>query len=290
MEVGHSRKKILVNARRFHQLYGYFCPSNKIMLKHHFYKYHGTGNDFIILDNRDLKFDAAQTTLVGELCNRRFGIGADGFILLQNKEGYDFEMVYFNSDGNESTMCGNGGRCIVAFAQRLGIFEKSCTFLAIDGPHEAMIESDLISLKMQNVKDVEQVGTDYWLDTGSPHYVTFVDNVDALDVFTEGQNIRNSERFHAEGTNVNFVEERGEVLAVRTYERGVEDETYSCGTGVTAIALCAGYLGKLNSNTAKVTTPGGNLEISFEQERTDSFKNIWLKGPAKFVFEGDFDA
>lgn len=254
-----------------------------------FNKYQGTGNDFIIIDNRDMKFNRADNALVAKLCNRRFGIGADGLMLLQSKIGYDFEMVYYNSDGNESSMCGNGGRCIVEYARSLGLVKVKANFLASDGEHEATINHPFyISLKMNNVSKVEMSGQYCYLNTGSPHYVLFVSNVKNYNVVEEGRKIRNNERFKENGTNVNFIEKELNDLFVRTYERGVEDETYSCGTGVTAAALVASLK---NVSTATdycdVKTLGGNLKVKFKKHEDNSFTDIWLEAPATFVYKGE---
>lgn len=253
-----------------------------------FYKYQGTGNDFIIIDNRDLKFNRADNELVAKLCNRRFGIGADGLMLLQSKAGYDFEMVYYNSDGNESSMCGNGGRCIVEFARILGLLKEKAHFIAIDGKHEAVVKSSFISLKMKDVNEVELNDDFSFLNTGSPHYVAFVKNINSYNVVEEGRKIRTNNRFKIEGTNVNFIEKQVDDLFVRTYERGVEGETYSCGTGVTAAALVAAIK---NVSTAKnycdIKTLGGNLKVKFTKHSDNSFTDVWLEGPATFVFKGE---
>ena len=254
-----------------------------------FYKYQGAGNDFVIIDDRKGKFDADNQELIAHLCNRRFGIGADGLMLVRNKEGYDFEMVYFNADGKEGSMCGNGGRCIVAFAHYLGIFTNKCLFWAADGEHEAyrIEDKNWISLKMIPVNAIES-GADYcYLNTCSPHYIVDIaENLQQLDVFTEGQKIRYNERFKKEGTNVNFTQLEGDVLHVRTYERGVEDETLACGTGVTAAVLSAHYQGKIKGNSCKVKVLGGDLQILFE-ENNHTYDNIWLQGPAEQVFKGE---
>lgn len=255
-----------------------------------FYKYQGTGNDFIIIDNRDLKFDRADNAMVAGLCDRRFGIGADGLMLLQTKNGYDFEMVYYNSDGNESSMCGNGGRCIVEFARTLGLVKEHAHFIATDGEHEAVVKPGFISLKMKDVNEIEQHSDFSFLNTGSPHYVAFVDNLESYNVFEEGKKIRNNARFKAEGTNVNFIEKMNTDLFVRTYERGVEGETYSCGTGVTAAALIAAIKNvATEQNFCDIKTLGGNLKVKFTKHPDNSFTDVWLEGPATFVFKGEIE-
>jgi diaminopimelate epimerase len=257
-------------------------------MKLHFFKYHGAGNDFIILDNRNMSFEADNFSLIARMCDRRFGIGGDGLMLLQDHESCDFEMRYFNSDGYEGSMCGNGGRCIVSFARRLSIIESSARFMAVDGIHEATIEgNDRINLKMSDVTQVESVGNDFYLNTGSPHYVRFLEDLSHLDVVAEGRKIRYNERFNREGTNVNFVRIENDRLTVYTYERGVEDETLACGTGITASALCAALKSGVSKGFFPVAAKGGNLEVSFERKK-EGFTDICLKGPAQFVFEGDY--
>lgn len=255
-----------------------------------FYKYQGTGNDFIMVDNREKKF-VPELSVINKLCDRRFGIGADGLILLENAKGYDFSMVYFNSDGNESTMCGNGGRCIVAFAAFLGIIKLQTKFIAIDGEHEAKIlENGIVSLKMKDVTRIEKSGNDYVLDTGSPHFVRLVDKVSEVDVFREGRKIRQSEGFLAKGINVNFIELNNGILKVRTYERGVENETLSCGTGVTASALVAAFTGLTNGREeCKVAVQGGELKVKYKKHNGNSFIDVWLEGAAEFVFKGEIE-
>ncbi len=253
-----------------------------------FTKYQGTGNDFIIIDNRELKFSRSDNAVVAKLCDRRFGIGADGLMLLQKKTGYDFEMVYYNSDGNESSMCGNGGRCIVEYARTLGLVKDKANFLATDGEHEALVKPSYISLKMNNVSKVEMNAAFSYLNTGSPHYVAFVNDVTNYKVFEEGRRIRNSDRFAEKGTNVNFIEKELNELFVRTYERGVEDETYSCGTGVTAAALVASLKNvSTGLDYCDVKTLGGNLKVMFKKHTDNSFTDIWLEGPATFVYKGE---
>lgn len=249
-----------------------------------FYKYQGTGNDFVMIDNRKLTFPADDEQLIKNLCNRRTGIGADGLILLQNHDDYDFEMVYFNADGRLGSMCGNGARCTVRFAKQLGVIEDVAYFLAADGEHQATIEREEIQLKMTDVTGVERIEDDFYLNTGSPHYIRFVENIKNLDVYAEGRLVRYSPRFNAVGTNVNFVQRLSDnEIHVRTYERGVEDETLSCGTGVTACALVAGLTGM--QSPVSVKTPGGNLKVAFEQDGL-GFRYIYLIGPAKLVFTG----
>ena len=258
-------------------------------MKIEFFKYQGTGNDFVILDNRDNKYDGLTTKQVNHICDRRFGIGADGLILLQPAEGYDFRMVYFNADGREGSMCGNGGRCLVKFAFHMGIHKSKYVFIAVDGEHEATVEDNgWVYLKMKNVLGIEKHYADSVLDTGSPHYVKSVIDIDHVNVPKMGKEIRYSDEYKKDGINVNFVEPNGKSIFVRTYERGVEDETLSCGTGVTAAALV--YAHNDNGfNRVEVKTLGGNLAVEFDKTGEDMFENIWLCGPADFVFKGEVD-
>ncbi|WP_055446542.1 diaminopimelate epimerase [Lacinutrix mariniflava] len=258
-------------------------------MTHTFYKYQGTGNDFVFVDNRQELFNKDNTKLIAHLCDRRFGVGADGLILLENDATSDFKMVYFNADGNESTMCGNGGRCIVAFAEMLNIFKSETTFSAIDGLHEATIENGFVKLKMQDVDTIALFDSHAFLNTGSPHHVALVKNIKDFDVKTEGSKIRYGAPYNQEGTNVNFVEQiNAETFAVRTYERGVEDETLSCGTGVTAVALAMHNTGKTNTQEIALNVEGGKLKVSFEKT-ANGYKNIWLQGPATLVFKGEME-
>ena len=253
-----------------------------------FFKYQGAGNDFIMVDNRDLAFNHQQPAKLARLCDRRFGVGGDGIMFLEPVDGFDFKMVYYNADGQPSSMCGNGGRCIVAFAKQLGVIENETTFLAVDGPHYAKISEtgDWVSLQMIDVETVTRDGAAYVLNTGSPHYVKFDLAVADKNVFAEGRAIRYNETYKTEGININFVEVKEDHLLVRTYERGVEDETYACGTGVTAVAL-ANAIDK--NQIGKIETPikvlGGELMIRFEYDGK-KFTNIFLDGPAVRVFEG----
>lgn len=253
-----------------------------------FYKYQGTGNDFVIIDNRNGRISLTNAQ-VKHLCDRRFGIGADGLMLLNTLNGFDFEMTYFNADGRESSMCGNGGRCLTRFAYDMGIHKDKYLFQAVDGAHEAELgENGWIRLKMQNVSAIHEYHGDAILNTGSPHYVKTVHDIKALNIFKEGKDIRYSKDFEAEGINVNFVESENKHIVVRTYERGVEDETYSCGTGVTAAALVFAHNDK-GFNHIDVETLGGRLAVEFEKTGEQSFENIWLCGPATFVFKGEIN-
>jgi len=254
----------------------------------HFYKYQGTGNDFILADNRKNEYSLA-TDQIRRLCDRRFGIGADGLMLLNEKAGFDFEMKYYNADGKDGSMCGNGGRCMAKFAYHLGIHREVYRFLASDGAHEAEIDTDgIVSLKMKDVKNINKFHGDLILDTGSPHYIKMVTNVMDLDVFKKGYEIRHSKEFEEDGINVNFVEQLSEAdkIIVRTFERGVEDETFSCGTGVTAAALVC-YHNENGFNDVEVKTLGGTLTVEFDRVDDNRYENIWLCGPAEKIFEGN---
>jgi diaminopimelate epimerase len=256
-----------------------------------FQKYQGTGNDFILADNRNNEYSGLDQLQIHQLCDRRFGIGADGLMLLNEKPGFDFEMKYFNSDGKEGSMCGNGGRCMVKFAYLLGIHRERYRFLASDGSHEAEIIPDgIVKLKMKDVKNIRKFLNDFVLDTGSPHYVKMVTNVMDVDVYKKGYEIRHSKEFEDEGINVNFVEQlpENDKIIVRTYERGVEDETFSCGTGVTAAALVC-YHNENGFNDVKVKTLGGMLSVEFDRVDDNRYENIWLCGPAEKVFEGSIE-
>lgn len=251
-----------------------------------FYKYQGTGNDFVMIDNRQQVFDKNDTKRIAHLCDRRFGIGADGLILLENHHACDFKMVYFNADGNESSMCGNGGRCITAFASFLGIIDTKATFEAIDGLHEAFIENGLVHLQMQDVTTIENHKSHLFLDTGSPHHIEMTTGLAEFDVKTNGRRIRYAPPYNDAGSNVNFVSKiTDDNFSVRTYERGVEDETLSCGTGVTAVALAMHYIGETKKNLVTLQTQGGELKVAFEKDN-NGYKNIWLIGPATQVFKG----
>lgn len=257
-----------------------------------FSKYQGTGNDFVIIDNRENNI-VLTTEQIAFICDRKKGIGADGLMLLGNKEGFDFSMTYYNANGLEGSMCGNGGRCLTQFAYDLGLNKKHFSFIAIDGPHEATINEDgWVYLKMSDVhaveKNIDGDVTFFVLNTGSPHYIEMVDNINSVDVFALGQMIRYNERFKTEGINVNFVQQQDDKIFVRTYERGVENETLSCGTGVTAAALISG-IEKLGEQTIQIETLGGKLAVRFNNKGDQVFDNIWLMGPGTFVFNGTMD-
>jgi len=252
-----------------------------------FYKYQGTGNDFVIIDNRQLVFDTSNNKNIAKLCDRRFGIGADGLILLENHPTADFKMVYYNSDGNESSMCGNGGRCISAFAKFLNIVNQEAEFEAIDGLHKVKFNGDLVQLQMQDVIDIQSFENHMFLDTGSPHHVQMVNNLRELNVKAIGSKIRYGKPYNDAGSNVNFVrQESTDTFSVRTYERGVEDETLSCGTGVTAVALAMHKSNKTISEQITILTQGGELKITFKADDKGTYSDIWLIGPAKQVFKG----
>jgi diaminopimelate epimerase len=252
-----------------------------------FYKYQGTGNDFILIDDRENEFDKNDSGLISALCERRMGIRADGLILLREHATLDFEMIYFNSDGKQSSMCGNGGRCIISFAEMLEMIKDETTFMAIDGEHKGRIMEDGIYLQMQDVKEIEGVGDGLVLDTGSPHYIEMVDELEYLNVNKEGRKIRNSAPFKKEGINVNFVLDAAQ-LQVRTYERGVEAETLSCGTGVVATAIAMHYANCIEETLIDVKTKGGELSVSFE-EFNGGYRNIWVSGEASMVYAGEFE-
>ena len=251
-----------------------------------FHKYQGTGNDFVIIDDRSEFFKLDDHDFIAGLCHRRFGIGADGLILIRNHVDADFEMIYYNADGHLTSLCGNGSRCAVKFANQLGLVGSNCRFMTVEGILDAQIENDLIFIKMPDVNSLEIHSTHFFLNTGSPHHVCYVQNVEEFNVFEEGRKIRYGEPYFDEGSNVNFVENTGDSeIYVRTYERGVENETLSCGTGVTASALVQAMNGAVSP--VKVKTPGGNLSVNFEKSG-DQFTNIYLIGPALKVFEGNF--
>jgi diaminopimelate epimerase len=252
-----------------------------------FYKYQGTGNDFVMIDNRSNTFPKENTELVAHLCNRRFGIGADGLILLETDTETDFRMVYYNSDGNLSSMCGNGGRCLVAFAKKLNLIQKETTFVATDGLHYATVADDgIVSLQMIDVAAIKNTSEYSYLNTGSPHHVQLVDNLEQYNVKENGAAIRYGNLYGKEGSNINFVKKINEnTFSLRTYERGVEDETLACGTGATAVAIAMNAIGQTDLNVINLNVEGGKLTVSFEKGN-GKYTNVFLKGPAEFVFKG----
>jgi len=253
-------------------------------MKINFTKYEGNGNDFIIIDDRKDEFSDDNFLLISKLCDRKFGIGADGLILLRKHEVHDFQMIYFNSDGNESSMCGNGGRCLVSYALQLDIDLKTNSFLAIDGVHKFKVVDNEIYLKMNDVKDIVVKNGYNFLNTGSPHVVQIVENVDEINVYEQGKKIRRQFQ-EMNGVNVNFVSFNNDIIKCRTFERGVENETLSCGTGVVAVALYIFKKKKISDNKIIVSTKGGSLSVSFKNDG-NSFHEIWLKGDINKIFDG----
>ncbi|OOG78819.1 diaminopimelate epimerase [Flavobacterium sp. A45] len=255
-----------------------------------FYKYQGAGNDFVMIDNRSGFFPKENTQLVAHLCDRRFGIGGDGLILLENDSDTDFKMVYYNSDGNQSSMCGNGGRCLVAFAKDLEVIEDKTTFIATDGLHHASFEDNgLVSLQMIDVPTIAIKNDHSFLNTGSPHHVQMVEDLEHYNIKEEGAAIRYGELYGAAGSNINFVKKIDDTtFRLRTYERGVEDETLACGTGATAVAIAMNATGQTNATAINVNVEGGKLVVSFDKGE-NGFTNVFLKGPAEFVFKGTIE-
>lgn len=255
-----------------------------------FYKYQGTGNDFVMIDNRTLFFPKENVQLVAHLCDRRFGIGGDGLILLENDEATDFKMVYYNSDGNEGSMCGNGGRCLVAFAKKLNVFEGSCTFIATDGLHHASIDKDgVVSLQMIDVANIKKETNYTFMNTGSPHHVQVVDDLEHYNVKENGAALRYGSLYGKEGSNINFVKQiNADTFSLRTYERGVEDETLACGTGATAVAIAMNATGQTAATAINLNVEGGKLAVSFDVDN-EKYTNVFLIGPAEFVFKGSIE-
>lgn len=252
-----------------------------------FYKYQGTGNDFVVIDNRNGFFPKDNHSMIAEICNRKYGIGADGLLLLENNSKVDFTMAYYNADGKLGSMCGNGGRCIVHFANFLNIINENIVFEAIDGLHEASIHNAIISLKMNDVAAINVNSNSVFLNTGSPHHIEMVEDLKNYNVVENGSLIRNK-TYGKEGSNINFVEKIGtNLFAVRTYERGVEAETLSCGTGVTAVAIALFETNRINTNSVELHTEGGNLLVHFNKFN-DAYYDVYLEGPAKQVFKGEW--
>lgn len=258
-----------------------------------FSKYQGTGNDFILVNGDSETVDPANASEIQRWCDRRFGIGADGFILIRRHPDCDFEMLFFNNDGLPGSLCGNGGRCAVKFAEEEGFFVgKECTFIAFDGVHQARLTAGQVALRMSDVLRTTPGKGRVVLDTGSPHYVTLVEDLSDIDVVETGRAIRYSTEFRKKGINVNFVEtEEQDLLKVATYERGVEDETLSCGTGAVAGAIGHYLLSGATSpqeQQVEILTRGGKLKVRFTPHGSE-YRNIWLTGPAVKVFSGTLE-
>lgn len=252
-----------------------------------FYKYQGTGNDFILINNFDSTFDKSNKTLIEKMCDRKFGIGADGLMVLERSGSADFDLYFFNPDASVS-FCGNGSRCAVRMARDLGLIGRDETsFNAFDGLHQAVVQPGFVSVTMRDVGEVEKNDHGFFVNTGAPHVVVLKDKVDQVSIVEAGRAIRYSEKYAPVGTNVNFMEEVPDGIKIRTYEKGVEDETLSCGTGVTACALTYAYLHPL-AMAVKVYTRGGVLEVMFDRKEK-GFANIRLSGAATFVFKGIYN-
>jgi diaminopimelate epimerase len=274
-----------------------FVSLNSKKMQIEFYKYQGTGNDFVMIDNRQGIFPKDNIQLIAHLCDRRFGIGGDGLILLENDEvtsnlamPTDFKMVYYNSDGNQSSMCGNGGRCLVAFAKKLNVIDDNTTFIATDGLHHASVaDNGIVSLQMIDVEEVKITPEYVFMNTGSPHHIQLVDDLEHYNVKENGASIRYGELYGKQGSNINFVKKIDETtFSLRTYERGVEDETLACGTGATAVAIAMNALGETKANSIDLNVEGGKLVVSFDK-KDGQFTNVFLKGPAEFVFKGTIE-
>ncbi|MDX2443376.1 MAG: diaminopimelate epimerase [Bacteroidales bacterium] len=254
-----------------------------------FYKYQATGNDFVMIDNRIENDVFKDEKIIQSLCDRRFGVGGDGLILVSEDPETDFKMRYFNADGKEASMCGNGGRSAVAFAYKLNMISSDhVQFTAVDGLHEAIRSNNIIKLKMIDVVDIVKNGDNYFIQTGSPHHVEFQTDIDEIDVYKLGRDIRNSKLYQPDGTNVNFLEFKDGIINIRTFERGVENETLSCGTGSVAATIAVSLKYGGSGKSYDLHAPGGKLKVSFERSSDGNFRNVWLEGPATFVFSGKF--
>ena len=265
-------------------------------MKIQFYKYQGTGNDFVMVDNRDGCFNYNNTEFISSICDRKYGIGCDGLILIEDDIDLDFNMRYFNSDGSQLGMCGNGARCVTHFAKKLGIINNSAIFQAIDGIHHAEITDNnyarvkMNDIDMSNYDLIDKNFDNIYLNTGSPHLVINSNDIDKIDVFNEGRKIRFDDTYKKEGVNINFVEVASDnsLCKVRTYERGVEDETLSCGTGAIAVAVVLNYSNIVSKKEIKISMKGGDLNVSFDRVG-DNFSNIWLSGVVSEVYKGEIN-
>ncbi len=272
--------------KNWYRIFNYFCSTAMTLS---FFKYQGTGNDFIMLNNTSGIYDNLSIADIQELCDRKFGIGADGLISIGLCQGYDFEMVYYNADGTQS-FCGNGARCAVAFAAKLGLLPSfQTTFLAIDGTHQAWLCEEEVKLKMSDVDPIQCLENAYVVQTGSPHYVQLDDLHTHEHVLEVGRSIRYSESFQKDGINVNLMEITADGIRVATYERGVENETLSCGTGVTAAALVYAQLQDLQKGAVKVVTKGGQLQVQWQRKPEHAYTEVYLTGPAKLVYNGTYE-
>ena len=265
-------------------------------MKIQFYKYQGTGNDFVMVDNRSGNFNYNNAEFISSICDRRYGIGCDGLILIEDNNDLDFTMKYFNSDGSELGMCGNGARCVTQFAKKLGIINDSAIFQASDGAHHAeIIDNNYVRVKMNDIDMsnydlIDKNFDNIYLDNGAPHLVINSNDIDKIDVFNEGRKIRYGDKYKHEGVNINFVEftSNSSLCKVRTYERGVEDETLSCGTGAIAVAVVLNYSNIINKEEIKISMKGGNLKVSFSRVG-DNFSNIWLSGAVSEIYKGEIN-
>ena len=259
-------------------------------MKFNFDKYQGAGNDFIIIDDRSLSFPKDNASLINQLCNRHMGIGADGLILVQNSTEGDFKMIYFNSDGNQGSLCGNGGRCVFAFARSLNIVKNEGVFEACDGLHFASMKKDnRVSLNMNDIVNITKNRDSLFINTGSPHHLELVDDISKINVNDQGAAIRYGEPYLDLGTNVNFIEMlKKDTFKIRTYERGVEKETLSCGTGAVAAGVGVHYMGVTKSTNINIHALGGILKIVFTSS-LGRYSEIKLIGPAEFIFSGNFE-
>ena len=255
-------------------------------MKINFSKYNGAGNDFILIDGRENSINNNKS-LIKYLCDRNFGIGADGLIILKESNNCDFEILHYTSDGNLGSLCGNGSRCAVLFAYNKGIIMRKTIFYAFDGIHNAeILENGLIKMEMKVNSDIAINSYGTWLDTGSPHLVIEKNNTDKLDVNNEGRLIRYNDFYKKEGVNVNFIEKiSDDQFKIRTYERGVENETLACGTGSTASAICMNFLGRTNSSNITMKCKGGDLNVQFNLSKR-GYQEISITGPAKLVYDG----
>ena len=254
-----------------------------------FSKYQGTGNDFILIDNLSGKFDSISSAEIQVLCDRRFGIGADGLIKINHSETNAFYLDYSNSDGSKS-FCGNGARCAVAFTETLGIEVSDLTFDAIDGTHWASKTANDIKIQMGNVKNIQSYENEFELYTGSPHYVKISDDISSETILNFGKSIRFSPKYNSEGINVNLLKGISPTkIEIASYERGVEEETLSCGTGATACALVWDKIHNSGTDFIEVKAKGGNLKIEFKRDSSNGYYDIFLVGPAEFVYSGEIN-